>query len=244
MKIMINILEAYLKEIDDMNKEFETLPMGYLVQKKSTYYHVIDRKQVGISKNTALIKQLCRKKYLLIRKVQIETNISATSPEELDTRTPQELIASLPKAYRTVPVSYFYHPSIEEWLTKPWRKNELYPESAIYEHNDINFRAMAERIIAEQLDKYGLLYRYDPVYNLGNEQVSPDFLVKNPWNAKTVIWEHFGLLNSDKYAKSMNRKMGIYTELGYTQSKNLIATYQYHIEKVERIQELIEQVIL
>ena len=244
MKIMINILEAYLKEIDDMNKEFETLPMGYLVQKKSTYYHVIDRKQVGITKNTALIKQLCRKKYLLIRKVQIETNISATSPEELDTRTPQELIASLPKAYRTVPVSYFYHPSIEEWLTKPWRKNELYPESAIYEHNDINFRAMAERIIAEQLDKYGLLYRYDPVYNLGNEQVSPNFLVKNPWNAKTVIWEHFGLLNSDKYAKSMNRKMGIYTELGYTQSKNLIATYQYHIEKVERIQELIEQVIL
>ena len=241
MKIIIN---EFIKEVKQIDEELEFTIKGYLIQKRSYHYHVLNRKQVGITKKPDIIKQLCRKRYLLIRRAQLLTNINATSPEELDTRTPQELIASLPKAYRTVPASYFYHPSIEEWLTKPWRKNELYPESAIYEHNDINFRAMAERIIAEQLDKYGLLYRYDPVYNLGNEQLSPDFLVKNPWNAKTVIWEHFGLLNSDKYAKSMNRKMGIYIELGYTQSENLIATYQYHIEKIERIQELIEQIIL
>lgn len=244
MSRMKIILDEAINEVMQIVKELESLPKGYLLQKRSYYYHAVDRKQVGITKKVDIIKQLCRKRYLLIRKIQLETNLAATSPEELDMRTPLELIASLPKAYRTVPASYFYHPSIEEWLAKPWAKNDLYPESAIYAHNGINFRAMSERTIAEQLDKYGLLYRYDPVYNLGNDQFSPDFFVKNPWNAKSVIWEHFGLLNSEEYAKSMNKKMGIYINLGYTQSKNLIATYRYHIEKVERIQELIEQIIL
>jgi len=154
------------------------------------------------------------------------------------------LIVSFPKAYQTVPKSYFYHPSIEEWLAKPQRKNELFTENEIYTYNGINYRSLAERIIAEQIDKYGLLFQYDTVYDLGIEQVSIDFVVVNPWNAKTVIWEHFGAFNKSKYADSMNQKMDTYIKLGYSQSKNLIATYQYHIRNTERIRELIETIIL
>jgi len=71
-----------------------------------------------------------------------------------------------------------------------------------------------------------------------------DLVIKNPWSGKTVIWEHFGAFDKAEYADSMNRKMDTYIKLGYTQSKNLIATYQYHIRNTERIQELIEQIIL
>jgi len=244
MKNMTNILNNHVKEIEQIDKELLTLPKGYLVEKRSYYYHVVKEVQTGITKNTELIQQLCRKRYLLVRKKQLENNISATSVSDLDTRTSKELITALPNAYQTVPISYFYHPSIKAWLAKRQTKNTLYLESAIYSYNGMNFRSMAERIIAEQLDKNDLLFQYEPRFDLGNKQVSPDFLVKNPFNAKTIIWEHFGALNQEKYADAMNDKMDTYINLGFTPFENLIATYQYHIRKTERIQELIEQIIL
>jgi len=244
MKMMLKILNQYIQELEQIDAELATLPEGSLIRKKSYYYHVINRKQVGITRNIKLIIQLCRKRYLLIRKAQLENNIVATSPETLDTRTPQELIASLPKAYRDVPISYFYHPSIEKWLAKESRKNTHYPENAIYSYNDINFRSMAERTIAEQLDKYGIPYQYEPTFDMGTKQVSPDFIVKNPFNNKTVIWEHFSAFNQEKYAEVMNDKMDTYINLGFTQFENLIATYQYHIRNPKRLHELIEQIIL
>lgn len=244
MKNIIIKLSSSLKELEEISKELATLPDGYLIKRHSSFYYATKNKQIGISRNTKLIKQLCRKRYLLVRKTQLENNITVTSPSDLDTRTPQELIASLPKAYLTTPTSYFHHPTIDAWLAKPQTKNNLYPESAIYTYNGINFRSLAERTIAEQLDKYDLLFQYEPRFDLGNKQVSPDFLIKNPFSAKTVIWEHFGAFNQEKYADSMNEKMDTYINLGFTQSENLIATYQYHIRKTQRIQELIEQIIL
>jgi len=242
MKIKLN---HYNKELLNIDKELQTLPQGHLGKRGSSYYHYINREErIGISKNPERIQQLCRKEYIQLRSSQIENNLVVTSPSDIDSRTPLELIASLRKAYQDVPISYFYHPSIAAWLAKPKKTNTLYPESAIYSYNGINFRSIAERTIAEQLDNYGLLFQYEPTYDLGHTKLSPDFLIINPFNAKTVIWEHFGAFNQKDYADSMNSKMDIYIKLGYNQSKNLIATYQYHIRKIERIQELIEQIIL
>jgi len=243
MKNLKIALSTQLKELESIKKELEALPEGYLVIKRaSTYYHVVGRNQNGITKNVPRIQQLCRKRYLLIRKVQLEHNLAATTPEEFDTHTPQELIASLPKAYQTVPIHYFYHPQAGIWQGKP-RETDLYPETAIYSYNHINFRSMAERIIAEQLDKYGLLYRYESTFNLIHQQVSPDFLVKNPFTNHTIIWEHFGAFNQEKYADDMNNKMDAYLNQGFTPNYDLITTYQYHIRNPKRIQELIENLI-
>jgi len=244
MKNLYMMLDNHIREIEQINEELETLPEGYLIRKRFYYYHVVKDKQTGITRNIKLTKQLCRKRYLLIRKIQLENNIKALTPADLDTRIPRELIASLPKAYQNLPESYFYHPSIEVWLETPQSTNNLYLENAVYTYNGINFRSLAERIIAEHLDKYGLLFRYDSIYKLNNNQISPDFFIKNPFNNKTVVWEHFGAFHKEKYADSMNNKMDRYINHGYSQLENLIATYQYHIRKPERIQNLIEQIIL
>jgi len=244
MKNMKTALDSQLKELESIKQELETLPEGYLARQRSTFYfHVIKEKQMGITKNVPLIQQLCRKRYLLVRQIQLEANINATSPSDLDSRTPMQLVASLPKAYQTVPIHYFYHPQVDKWQGR-LRTNDLYSESAIYAYNGINFRSMSERTIAEQLDKYGLLYRYEPIFGLMEMDVSPDFLVKNPFTNKVVIWEHFGAFNQTKYADDMNDKMDAYLNQGFQIGFDLITTFQYHIRKPERIQELIEEIIL
>ena len=231
------------KELIEIQKELETLPEGYLTRKKTSYYHAIGRTQTGITKNILLIQQLCRKKYLLVRRGQLEMNLTTTSSEQLDTRAAQELIASLPKAYQTTPIHYFYHPQVEKWPGRQ-QKDDLFPESAIYTYNNINFRSMAERIIAEQLDKYGLLYRYEHNLNLLDQQVSPDFLVKNPFTNQTTIWEHFGAFNEKRYADNMNNKMDAYLNQGFQIGYDLITTYHYHIRNSERVRQLIKEIIL
>jgi len=242
MKHLINALEKYSSELKVVEEEIESLPEGYLIQKRSYYYHVIKSKQVGITFDTSLIRQLCRKRYLLVRKSQLEHNLIATSFDQVDSRTPQELIAALPKAYQTVPIHYFYHPQVDKWQGRP-RENDLFPESAIYVYNGINFRSMAERQIAEQLDKYGLLYRYEHILHLTDQQVSPDFLIKNPFTNQTIIWEHFGAFNQVKYADDMNDKMDAYLNQGFQPNIDLITTYQYHIRNPDRIRDLIENII-
>ena len=238
------ILTERLKELDVIAGELDALPEGYLAKKKaSTYYHVIKDRQVGITRNTPLIQQLCRKRYLLARKGQLEQNLVATTPDELDMRPPQELIATLPKAYQSAPIHYFYHPSVDKWKGRP-PMHEIHPESAIYTYNSIRFRSMAERIIAELLDKNGLLYRYEFTLGLMDRDVSPDFIVKNPFTNKMVIWEHFGGFNHKNYADGMNDKMDAYLNQGFCPSKDLITTYQYHIRNPERIQKIIDKMIL
>ena len=233
------------QELNDLKKEFKNSPEGYLGIKRSNYYYLITKeKQIGITRNKPLIRQLCRKRYLQERIAQLENNISKPI-SEFDHRTPRELINSLPKAYQTVPDDYFYHPSIAAWKAETYKENTINPENLIYSSNDdMEFRSIAERSIAEQLDNYGLPYRYDTVIKIGGKTVSPDFIIKNPHTGKTFIWEHFGAFHKKEYADYMNNKMHLYMKKGLIPSENLISTYGYHIRVIRRIQKLIEEIIL
>jgi len=244
MQSIKNALKKYKQELDRINKELKTLPPGHLGEKRSYYYHINKEKHVGITRKPKIIRQLARKKYLLARKAQLERNLSKPL-NEFNLSTPTEIIASLPDIYKTLPESYFYHPSIEPWLANPPRKNSLNPEHAKYNSsNNIQFRSLMERIIAEVLNEFNLPYHYDAVIEIGDKLVSPDFIIKNPFTGETFIWEHFGAFNQEDYAKSMNEKMNRYIENGFGPLENLIATYEYHIRDTQRIREIIEQIIL
>ena len=243
MSKLSTLLTSYQKELAEINAELSTLPEGYLVKRKTAYYHAANHKQVGITKNKELLQQLCRKKYLIARKAQLENNMAASLPTDLDNRTPHQLIVDLPKAYQLVPISYFYHPAIETWQNKSARKNQLYPEQAKYVHNNIAYRSLAERIVAEILSENGLLFQYDLTFDIGHAQVSPDFVIKNPFNNKTIICEYFGAFDQPTYGNSMNNKLDNYAKIGFIQDENLISLYEYHIREPERIQRIIDQIV-
>jgi len=241
-KIFIVNNAAIKKELVEIKKELTQLLEGKLYMRRNFCFYKIGRKEIGITKKPLLIQQLSRRAYLEIREKQLENNIT-NSISKFDHRTPRQLIASLPKAYQTVPESYFYHPSVETWLAKPPRMNTLNLENAIYRYKGIAYRSLSEREIAKKLDENGLPFYYDSRFDIGIAEVSPDFYIKNPFNGKIFLWEFFGAFHISNYGKKMNDKMDTYPKIGFTENDNLIATFEYHLRDTEFIQEIIDKVI-
>jgi len=239
--------DKHNKELRNIHTELEILPLGRLVKKGKYYAHVIDNKEVSITNKPILIQQLARKKYLLARKKQLITNIKAFAHTNLkhDNRLPKEIIDTFPATYQSLPISHFYHPSIEKWSEASYTKNTLHQENLIYQSkNGIHFRSKSERDIANLLEKYDLPYRYDSNITLNEIQFSPDFIIKNPYNDKTIIWEHFGAFHKDGYEQSMNNKMDLYLKHRFIENDNLIYTFEFHLRDHQRIEKLVKQVIL
>ena len=244
-KIIIINEKSTKKELVDIEKELSQLPNGKLYIKREmfySYYCPSKKKEKCITKNPELIRQLARCEYLQTRKKQLENNLSH-SISEFDHRTPHQLIATLPKAYQSVPEAYFYHPSVESWLSHPPRINTLNPEDAKYLYKDITYRTLSEREIAKKLDENGLLFYYDSRFDIGIAEVSPDFYIKNPFNGKIFLWEFFGAFHIPNYGKRMNDKMASYPKIGFTENDNLIITFEYHLRDTECLQDIIDKII-
>jgi len=253
MKNIIKELAALKEELRAIDEEFKTLPPGYLAKRGKFYYHGGIAKEIGITKNPTLIQELCRKKIIIRRKKEIDNYITSSihSIKNLNTVTEpalssfQKLIESLPLSYQGFPISYFFHPSIKEWLSKPVTKNTYFPENLKYTTtNGITVRSKSELLIANLLEAHGIPYLYDSAFWIGSKQIYPDFIIKNPFTGKLIIWEHFGALNQPEYAEKMIRKMTLYQKYGYLPFENFIYTFESDIEIPHRLQGLIESIIL
>ena len=234
--------KKYKKELTAITEELSTSPAGHLGLKGTTFYHVTGKNHTSIAYNPQFITQLARKKYLQLREKQLLNNLNPKKP--FDTRSSTELIASMATAYQKIPIHYFFHPSVQVWLNKKHKQNSINPDQAKFTLGDISFRSLAERTIAETLNHYNMPYKYDTVVDLVDGKISPDFIIKNPFNGRLYIWEHFGAFNQEHYADSMNNKLDRYEKSGFITNDNLIISFEHHIRDTKRIHRLIEEIIL
>ena len=244
MRNISKILQNYQNELQKINDELEEMPVGRLTKRKTAFYQWHEGKEVGITKNSALIKKLCRKKYLLVRKKQIEFNLKSPI-ENWDLRLVRELITNFPAAYQGVPPNYFYDSKVEEWLNKPYTKNSTsITGMTYYSDNQVAVRSKSEVLIANVLERYNLPYLYETLFLVNKQRMYPDFVIKNPYNGQLIIWEHFGALHIDGYEKKMNEKMTNFRAGDYQLGENLIYTFEADVADASRISEIIENVIL
>jgi len=204
-----------------------------------------NKKELDITKDKELIRSLCRKKYLQTRKQQIETNIPIISDYvgKLDRTTPKEMIRSLPADYQDLPLSYFFHPLIEDWIAESYKKKPCLSEDYNYtSNNGTSLMLESHFLIANQLEKNDIPYRYHAAVTLGDQTEYPTFTIKNPYDGEIFIWEHFGIDQSGTM-QEINEKMRLYTEHGYTTSNKLIYTFEIDVNDPHHLQELIEEVI-
>ena len=231
-------LELKLKknklELEMINEELQTLPSGRLAKNGKFYCHEINDKRVGITRNTELIHRLCRKKYLLDRIKILNSNISSISSHKEQSGV-----------YEGIPDTYFYHPSVKDWIKQEYRKNPYMPENRIYiSNNGIALRSKSELLIANLLEEHNIPYRYDAELKLDNRTIYPDFTIKKPYIGEIIIWEHFGSLHQPEYEKKMNDKMNLYLKNGYIPFETLIYTFEFDIQNTHRLKDLIDNIVV
>jgi len=247
MKEMKIKLQNYEKELEAIDKELSTLPSGSLVKRGAYYTHVDKGKEIGITDNTDDIRLLCRKKSILIQKKQLKNNMSilAHPVSKLIEDTPEEIISSLPSSYQGLPKDYFYHSEIKSWLEAPYKKNPYQKENLVFtSNNGVPLRSKSEVLIANQLEHLVIPYRYEAALTLGNKEIYPDFTIKNPYNGKIIIWEHFGALHEEDYVKRMYTRMKMYRDHNYHLFENIIYTFEPDVEKPKHLINLIKRLIL
>jgi len=238
------IVEYYKKKLSAVNAELLTLPEGCLVIRGTRYYHVVDGKTIGITKNTSLVRLLYRKKYLLSFKKMLDKNISIISKpaSKLHALTHEEIIRTLPASFQEAPSSHFLHSSIEPWLAKSYQKNS-YAGRKLETKNGIEVRSKSELMIANLLEDYNIPYHYEAAFTLAGQTKYPDFIIKQPFDGKLIIWEHFGALHLPKYEETMNDKMELYLANNFIPFETIIYTFEFDMN-TRRLKNLIENIIL
>ena len=241
------ILKNYQNELTIINNEISNLPDGYLNKRGKVYYQVINKKEIGITKNEKLIRQLARKKYIFARKKELENSIAIISNQKntLIERSPKTIIDSLSRTYQAVPFEFFFHSQVADWAAAPFKQNPYLPEQRKYLSNGgVKLRSKSEVLIANQLEAHNIPFCYDAEHKLQGRTIYPDFIIRNPFTGEFIIWEHFGALHKEDYEQKMNQKMRDYLKLGYMPLVNIIYTFEADVESPNRIKQLIEDVIL
>ena len=85
---------------------------------------------------------------------------------------------------------------------------------------------------------------YDEGVIVGTRCYYADFVITCR-DGTQIIWEHFGLIDSDKdYREHALRRMKDYREHGCYQWKNLIYTFEEDVRSLEIIRQIIEEFVL
>jgi len=231
-------ISLFNHELDEINKEIQNAPQGKLWKRGTRIYQVIGKKQIGITKNFELQQQLARKEYLFARNNQIDGNLSTSDINDIDLRTPLQLLESLPQLYRNLPISYFYHPTKSSLISKNKPKPEHFTPGK-YHYNGVNYKSQGERFIAETIDYLGLSYLYEEPFHPIHGTVYPDFQIKCPFTSRTILAEFHGAFHIASYGEQMNNKLDKFASHGLVEGFHYISLFEYHIRNKNRITQLI-----
>jgi len=239
-------IHKYHQTLKNIAQELETLPKGRLKIRQKYLSHVIDGKEVGITQNKVLIRQLLRQRFLHELQERINYNLHPkTLVVNLKNTHPKAVISALPKSYQTLPIHYFYHSTIPEWQSRKVKKNPYKPDQLTYtSKGGTPLRSKSKKIIADLLEENLVPYHYEPAMNLDGKIVYPDFVIKAPFTGKAILWEHFGALHEEHYIEKMNEKMQRYMDHGYTPGENLIVTFEFDVMAGNRLNQILESYIL
>ena len=116
-----------------------------------------------------------------------------------------------------------------------------------FSNNGLRVRSKSEIIIANQLIRLKIPFRYEAplTLNSGNRKVivHPDFTCLNARTRKEFVWEHFGMMTDENYAENALGKIQLYSANGYVHGKNFLATFESQASplSVKIVQQYIDQ---
>ena len=116
--------------------------------------------------------------------------------------------------------------AIIEWEKESYEGNTNYhPEQLIYRVSDTLFvRSKSELMIAEELIRLGIPFRYEERIGKGWGSILCDFTILDPKTLYVKYYEHFGMMDKEEYAKAAVQKISNYASRGIYPGQELIIT--------------------
>ena len=239
----MNNYESMLKEKHRLKKELMLLqktyqnkewPEGRISFSKNgktyKFYKQTPGKREYIPANRSdLIKELMNKRYYEDKISAIQKELRAIDTYvKLSPQDPDSLFINHPY-FKTLVTNLQDSNYLEDlWTNSDYEKNINHPENLVIPtlKGDL-VRSKSEAMIADELFRAGIPYRYEVKINIGKDFFYPDFIAKNRRTNQVFIWEHFGKMDDLHYIEhNCLYKLNRYLHSGYIPGINFITTYE------------------
>jgi len=133
--------------------------------------------------------------------------------------------------------------NVQAWMEEEYERSNEFPENLIYHTlQGTAVRSKSEMLIASRLELYHVPYRYECAVMLGNREVYPDFTIMHPVTGKIYYWEHFGMMDKQKYADTARGKLDRYIANGLCPQIDFMATFetQEHPLDLKQVEKIIQ----
>lgn len=121
---------------------------------------------------------------------------------------------------------------VKNWINVQYEPSARWDEikGEFYTLKDERVRSKAEKIIADELTKYKIPYRYEYPYELsvGNQKkvFRPDFTVLNCRTRKEYVIEHLGMMDKTGYYNQSLSKLDVLEHNGFLLGVNLLLFHE------------------
>ena len=117
---------------------------------------------------------------------------------------------------------------IQKWLEAPYTTLGFRADNktAYFTHKDLRVRSKAELLIANELDRLDIPYKYECALTLDGITIYPDFTIYDVYRNRVLYLEHCGMLGKDDYADDFVRKWNLYAANRIIAGDRLILTYE------------------
>lgn len=234
---MLSRREEVSIQLKNLEKEFENhaFPQGRmeLYKNGNSYkcFEIIDHKRKYIpKKNKELIKTLAQKKYYEKQIYSLKSELKAIDAylKRLPKDTFDEYLKNS-REYKTIlfPEYKTIEDELQQWANEEYEKNTNYEDGLRIKtlKGDL-VRSKSEAMIADELYRNGIPYRYECATDVSGSIMYPDFIARNKRTGQIFIWEHYGLMDDENYIQSYLYKTGKYLEAGFVETVNMLATYE------------------
>ena len=254
------------------SSEVASLPKGslYLSSSRGRIYfvHYLNGRRHGISNDMDLVYKLARKHYLTALIRQYRNALHSSVNKSMLSSDPDEASSGLHSPAHTLLVKYrnvglnttriSSTPEQYKWTSDAFRTNPYPNQGTCYEsYNGVALRSKSEQTISNELESFGIPYRYESEVNLDVSWMTginglssgrykyyyPDFQIMLA-DGSIVIWEHLGRVDLDKYRSHTMEKISAYRQSGLVDDTHLILTFEKDLEKPETLRALISNRIL
>lgn len=126
------------------------------------------------------------------------------------------------------PIHFSNEECAQRWLAIPYNRKPFAENTPEYYSVDgLRVRSKSEVIIADTLAHMGVPFKYECPHKIrGMGKIHPDFTCLNLRTRKTMLWEHFGMMDVPDYSVKAVARIHSYNAAGYIFGINLVATFE------------------